>query len=82
MAAIPSRVLLAIKAIVALTEDIFSENLDLGEEYVSEVASSNKPSIQPSSVIEPNLYLSLILAQMKNRSEDAKLNKPVVNSSD
>lgn len=82
MAAIPSRVLLAIKAIVALTEEIFSENLDLGEEYVSEVASSNKPSIQPSSVIEPNSYLSLILAQMKNRSEDAKLNKPVVNSSD
>ena len=82
MAAIPSRVLLAIKAIVALTEEIFSENLDLGEEYVSEVASSNKPSIQPSSVIEPNSYLSLILAQIKNRSEDAKLNKPVVNRSD
>ena len=82
MAAIPSRVLLAIKAIVALTEEIFSENLDLGEEYVSEAASSNKPSIQPSSVIEPNSYLSLILAQMKNRSEDAKLNKPVVNRSD
>ena len=82
MAAIPSRVLLAIKAIVALTEEIFSENLDLGEEYVSEVASSSKPIIQPSSVIEPNSYLSLILAQMKNRSEDAKLNKPVVNRSD
>ena len=82
MAAIPSRVLLAIKAIVALTEEIFSENLDLGEEYVSEVASSDKPSIQPSSVIEPNSYLSLMLAQIKNRSEDAKLNKPVVNRSD
>ena len=82
MAAIPSRVLLAIKAIVALAEEIFSENFDFGDEYVSEIASSNKPRIQPSSVIEPNSYLSLMLAQMKNKSEDAKLNKPVVNRSD
>ena len=67
---------------MALTEEIFSENLDFGEEYVREVASSSKPSIQPSSVIEPNSYLSLILAQIKNRSEEAKLNKPVVNKSD
>ena len=67
---------------MALIEDIFSENLDFGEAYVSEIASSSKPSIHPSSVIEPNLYLSLMLAQMKKRSDDAKLNKPVVNRSD
>jgi len=54
---------------VALTEEILSENLEIGEEYVSEMASSSKPSIQPSSVIEPNSYLSLILAQINNRSD-------------
>ena len=53
-AATPSRQLLAIKAIVALYEEIFSENFDSGDGYERARASSSKPKIHPSSEIEPN----------------------------
>jgi len=53
-AAIPSKVVLAIKAIVALYEEILSENFVSADSYDRDIESSNRPAIQPSSVMEPN----------------------------
>jgi hypothetical protein len=79
-AATPSKQVLDMRAIVALYEEILSENLLSGDKYESDTESSSKPNIQPSSVIEPNLYVELSEDQRKNRSDSAKDNKPPDNS--
>ena len=79
-AATPSKQVLDMRAIVALYEEILSENLLSGDKYESDTESSSKPNIQPSSVIEPNLYVELSEDQRKNRSDSANDNKPPDNS--
>ena len=76
-AAIPSKVVLAINAIVALYEEILSENLLSCESKESETEIRNNPRIQPSSVIEPNRYVELREDQIKNKSPSAKESNPL-----
>jgi hypothetical protein len=53
-AATPSRQTLAIKAMVAMYEEIFSEKYDCGDGYEIARASKSNPNIHPSSDIDPN----------------------------
>ena len=79
-AATPSKQVLEMSAIVALYEEILSENLLSGDKYESDIASSSRPKIQPLSVAEPNLYVELMDDQIKNRSDKAKDSKPPARS--
>ena len=76
MAAIPNKVPLAINAIVAAYEEIFSEFLVTPPGYERDSEISNNPNIQPSSLNEPNWYLLLIESQIKSRSEGENESKP------
>ncbi len=67
---------LAIKAIVAAYEEIFSEFLAIPPGYESEREIKSNPRIQPSSVIDPNSYLEFIESQRKSRSAMEKENNP------
>ena len=49
-AATPSKQVLDISAIVALYEEILSENLLSGDKYESDIESSSSPNIQPLSL--------------------------------
>ena len=75
-AATPSKQVLEMSAIVALYEEILSENLLSGDKYESDIESSSRPSIQPLSLAEPNLYVELSDDQIKNRSDKAKESSP------
>ena len=75
-AATPSKQVLEMSAIVALYEEILSENLLSGDKYESDIESSSSPNIQPLSEAEPNLYVELSEDQIKNRSDKAKESKP------
>jgi len=81
-AAIPNKVVLATNAIVALYEEILSENLLSCESKESEIEIKNNPIIQPSSVIDPNLYVELRDDQIKNKSPNAKDINPLESSND
>ena len=81
-AAIPNKVVLAINAIVALYEDILSENLLSCESKESETEIRYKPRIQPSSVIAPNSYVELRDDQIKNKSPSANESSPPASSND
>ena len=67
-------------AIVALYEEILSENLLSGDKYESDIEISNRPNIQPLSVAEPNLYVELRDDQIKNKSDKANDSKPADSS--
>jgi len=79
-AATPRRQVLDMSAIVALYEEILSENLLSGDKYESDIEISNRPNIQPLSVAEPNLYVELRDDQIKNKSDKANDSKPPDNS--
>ena len=81
-AATPSKQVLDMRAIVALYEEILSENLLSGDKYERDIEISRSPIIQPSSVTEPNLYVELSEDQIKNKSDKAKDSKPPDSRSD
>ena len=80
IAATPNKVPLAINAIVAAYEEIRSEFLATPPVYESDIDINNNPSIQPSSVREPNWYRLFIDSQRKSKSESENDSKPQHNN--